>query len=136
MSAIDNKQHMQEIFSAMAAGTLGPLFEAMAEDMQWRWMGTDQWSHTFEGKAAVMNELFGAVKETLTPSSQVTVHRFIAEGDTVVVEHSGRNTTPDGRRYDNNYCWVCRFADDKLREIHEYMDTRLVTEIFGPDQKS
>jgi hypothetical protein len=51
----------------------------------------------------------------------------------VVVEHSGRNTTPDGRRYDNNYCWVCRFVEGQLREIHEYMDTRLVTETFGPD---
>jgi len=136
MSAIDNKQRMQEIFSAMSNGTLEPLFEAMAEDMKWSWMGTDQWSHTFEGKEAVVNELFGAVKDTLTPSFQVVVHRFVAEGDYVVVEHSGRNTTPDGRRYDNNYCWVCRFAEGKLRELHEYMDTRLVTETFGKDDKS
>src|SRR5579859_7800296 len=104
MSAIDNLQHMRDIFSAMSEGSLGPLFDAMAEDMQWRWMGTDQWSRTFVGKEAVVNELFGAVKETLTPSFQVVVHRFISDGEYVVVEHSGRNTTPDGRRYDNNYC--------------------------------
>ena len=51
----------------------------------------------------------------------------------MVVEHSGRNTTPDGRHYDNNYCWVCRFAEGKLGEIHEYMDIQLVTETFGTD---
>jgi uncharacterized protein len=136
MSAIDNKQRMQEIFTAMSNGTLEPLFDAMAEDMTWSWMGTDQWSHTFKGKATVINELFGAVKETLTPSFQVVVHRFVAEGEYVVVEHSGRNTTPDGKRYDNNYCWVCRFAAGKLRELHEYMDTQLVTETFGKDDKA
>ena len=133
MRAMDNKHRMQEIFAAMAEGTREPLFDAMAEDMTWRWMGTDQWSRTFEGKAAVVNELFGAVTDTLTPTFSVVVHRFIAEGEYVVVEHSGRNTTPDGRRYDNNYCWVCRFVEGQLREIHEYMDTRLVTETFGPD---
>ena len=133
MSAMDNKHRMQEIFAAMANGTLEPLFAAMAEDMQWRWMGTDQWSRTFHGKDAVINELFGAVKDTLTPVFSVVVHRFVAEGEYVVVEHSGRNTTPDGRHYDNNYCWVCRFAEGKLGEIHEYMDTQLVTETFGTD---
>jgi hypothetical protein len=124
MRAIDHKQQMQEIFAAMAQGTLQPLFDAMAEDITWRWMGTQQWSRAFEGKDAVVSELFGAVKDTLTPAFSVVVHRFVAEGEYVVVEHSGRNTTPDGRRYDNNYCWVCRFGGGKLREIHEYMDTR------------
>jgi ketosteroid isomerase-like protein len=127
---------MQEILAAMSEGRLEPLFDAMADEMTWKWMGTGQWSHTFEGKEAVVNGLFGAVQETLTPSFTVVVHRFIAEGEYVVVEHSGRNTTPDGRRYDNNYCWVCRFAEGKLREIHEYMDTQLVSETFGTDDRS
>jgi hypothetical protein len=77
---MDNKHRMQEIFAAMANGTLEPLFAAMAEDMQWRWMGTDQWSRTFEGKAAVVNELFGAVTDTLTPVFSVVVHRFNCRG--------------------------------------------------------
>jgi uncharacterized protein len=51
----------------------------------------------------------------------------------VVIEHRGRNATPDGRPYDNKYCWVCRFADGRLRELREYMDTQLVTETFGAD---
>lgn len=56
-----------------------------------------------------------------------------ADGNTVVVEHSGRNALPDGRRYDNNYCWVFRLEDGVIREVREYMDTLLVTETFGAD---
>jgi uncharacterized protein len=52
----------------------------------------------------------------------------------VVVEHSGRNELADGRRYDNNCCWVLRFQDELIREVREYMDTQLVTETFGPDR--
>jgi uncharacterized protein len=122
---------MQYIFSELSRGNIEPFFEAMADDMRWTWMGTGRWSHTFEGKESVVNGLFGAVRETLSESFDVIPHHFIAEGDHVVVEHSGRNTTPDGRPYDNRYCWVCRFADGRLREVREYMDTELVTETFG-----
>jgi uncharacterized protein len=131
VSATDNKRLMQDIFSELSRGNIEPFFEAMADDMRWTWMGTGRWSHTFEGKESVVNGLFGAVRETLSESFDVIPHHFIAEGDHVVVEHSGRNTTPDGRPYDNRYCWVCRFADGRLREVREYMDTELVTETFG-----
>jgi uncharacterized protein len=135
MSSSDNKRLMQDVFTDMARGNLQPFFDAMAEDMRWTWMGTGRWSHTFEGRDAVVDGLFSAVRETLSESFEVTPHRFIAEGDFVVVEHSGRNATPDGRPYDNRYCWVCSFADGKLRELREYMDTQLVTETFGgPDE--
>ena len=53
-----------------------------------------------------------------------------------MVEHSGRNELPDGRRYDNNYCWVIRFKDGSIQEVREYMDTQLVTETFGADRDS
>ena len=56
--------------------------------------------------------------------------------DFVVIEHSGRNELADGRRYNNNYCWVFRFQDGLIQEVREYMDTQLVTETFGPDGSS
>lgn len=136
MSTTDNKQLMQNIFAEMSEGNLDPFIDAMAEDMEWTWMGTGQWSHTFEGKESVVNELLAAVKSTLTEPFEVVVHRFIAEGDFVVIEHSGKNTTPDGRPYNNKYCWVCRFSEGKLRELREYMDTELVTKTFGTDDES
>ena len=99
-------------------------------------MGTGQLSKTFKGKSSVLNELWAAVKTTLTPPFEVDAHRFIAEGDYVVIEASGRNNTPDGKPYNNKYCWVCRFAEGKLQELHEYMDTELVTATFQSDGKS
>jgi ketosteroid isomerase-like protein len=133
---MDNRQLMREVMEAMAAGTLQPLFDAMADDVTWRWMGVGQWSRTFEGKQVVLRDLFGGVAEGLAGSFSVEVHRILADGDHVVVEHTGHNETPDGRRYDNNYCWVCRFDGGLIREIREYMDTLLVTETFGADKPS
>lgn len=135
MNNLSNKQQMQHVFAEMAKGNLAPLTDIMAENMQWSWMGTETWTHSFKGKETVVNELLAAVKATLTEPFEVVPHCFIAEGDYVVIEHTGKNTTPDGRPYHNRYCWVCRFSDGKLRELREYMDTELVTNIFGTDDK-
>jgi ketosteroid isomerase-like protein len=130
---MNHKQLVCEVMNAMSQGRVGPLFEAMAEDVTWRWMGVNQWSRTFEGKQAVVDKLFAGAAETLSPTSSVEVHGIHADGDCVVVEHSGRNELADGRRYDNNYCWVFRFQGQFIQEVREYLDTQLVTETFGAD---
>lgn len=57
-----------------------------------------------------------------------TAHRIIAEDDYVVVECRGHVTTKTGKPYNNQYCYVIRLADGKMRELTEYLDTALVAE--------
>ncbi|CAN5574841.1 nuclear transport factor 2 family protein [soil metagenome] len=110
MNTMENKQLMQDIFSELSKGNDQPFIDAMAENMQWTWMGSGQWSKTFKGKASVLNELWVAAKATITQPSKVVADRFIAEGDYVVIEARGENTTPEGKTYNNKYCWVCRIS--------------------------
>ncbi|HTF29077.1 MAG TPA: nuclear transport factor 2 family protein [Flavitalea sp.] len=130
MNTADNKKLMQFIFDELSKGNDHPFVEAMADDMQWTWMGSGQWSRSFVGKQSVLGELWSAVRATLKPPYKVIARRFIADGEYVVVEASGQNTTPDGKSYNNKYCWVCRISEGKLHELNEYMDTQLVTETF------
>ncbi len=131
MNAIKNKQLIQNIFSELAVDNDEPFINAMAEDMKWIWMGSGQWAKTFNGKKSVLDELWSAVRQTLVPPYKVNAQRFIADDDYVVVEAIGQNTTPDGKKYENNYCWVCCIADEKIHELREYMDTDLVTKTFS-----
>jgi uncharacterized protein len=131
MNADANKRLMQHLFDELSRGNDQPFLDAMGDDMQWTWMGSGPWSHTFDGKQAVVDQLWAAVRTTLQPPYTAVAHRFIADGEYVVVEATGQNITPDGKAYHNRYCWVCRIADGALREIREYMDTQLVTETFG-----
>ena len=59
----------------MSEGRVRPLFDAMAEDVNWRWMGVKQWTRSFNGKQTVVDTLFGGNAETLSPSSSVEVHQ-------------------------------------------------------------
>lgn len=66
--------------------------------------------------------MLGELRAGLEIDSRIrtTAHRFIAEGECVVVEARGNDLTKAGMRYDNDYCFVFRLADGKLREPTEY----------------
>jgi ketosteroid isomerase-like protein len=130
MTEADNKKLMQGIFTALSKGDDSLFLEAMADDMQWIWMGSGQWSKTFNGKKEVLGGLWRAVRETLKAPYKVIAENFIADGNYVVVEATGQNSTPDGKTYSNKYCWVCQIVDGKIAELKEYMDTDLVTKTF------
>jgi ketosteroid isomerase-like protein len=78
----------------------------------------------------VLGELLAPVSEQLMGRSIMLAQRFIAEGDLVVVEAQGRNSTKDGARYHNTYCFVCRLRDGQLVELTEYADTQLVATVL------
>ena len=40
--------------------------------------------------------------------------------------------TPEGVRYDNDYCLVFRLEDGKIKEIREYCDSVLTEKALGP----
>jgi len=131
MGASENKQLMQQIFEGMSKGNSELLVASMADDFRWTVTGTTKWSRTYEGKQCVLTELFGPLRARISGRIRTTAHRFIADGDFVVVEARGNNTTKSGMPYNNNYCFVFRLADDKLKEVTEYFDTELVTRALG-----
>ncbi len=131
MSAAENKQLIQHIFSDLSKGQgIQSLVEAMADDFCWTVTGTSKWSRTYHGKQAVLKDLLGAVGSQFADQYIVTPHRIIAEDDYVVVECYGKVTTKTGKLYNNTYCWIFRIAGDKLQELTEYGDTHLIAEVL------
>jgi len=131
MEAEENKLLMQRIFSELSQGN-GKLFvDSLADDFCWTITGTTGWSETYRGKQIVLSELLKPLFSLFADRYTNTAHRFIAEGEYVVVECRGRVMTKAGKPYNNSYCWVCRIAGGKLRELTEYLDTELVTAALG-----
>jgi ketosteroid isomerase-like protein len=132
MGESENKHLMQAILSELEKGNGRPLVDAMADDFSWTIIGTTDWSGTYRGKQTVLDELLEPLFAQFADRYTNTAHGFIAEGDHVVVECRGRVTTKSGSPYHNTYCWVCRIADGKLRELTEYLDTELVATALAP----
>ena len=135
MGALENKKLMRQIFADLSTGNSDLLVTSMANDCRWTVAGTTRWSRTYEGKHAVLTELFARLRARLNGAIKTTAHRLFAEGDFVVVEARGSNTTRSGAPYNNNYCFVFRLADNQLKEVTEYCDTELVTAALGLEEE-
>jgi uncharacterized protein len=131
MSSFENKQMVEHIFAALAEGNSRPLVDAMAEDFSWTVTGSNRWSKKYDGKSEIVTELFGTLSSHMAGRIRTIGDRFIAEGDYVVVQAHGNNTTKSGKPYNNRYCFVFRLGEGKLREVTEYMDTELVSACLG-----
>jgi ketosteroid isomerase-like protein len=127
MSAAENKRALQSAFEELANGNGKPFGDLMADDIRWTIIGTTKWSKTYDGKPAVLERLLRPLFSNFADRLTNTARRFVAEDDHVVVEARGHATTKAGVPYNNSYCYVIRFADGKMRELTEYMDTELVT---------
>ena len=127
MSVADNKKLLESIFSELSVGNSRPFVEAMADDFSWTVTGTTKWSKKYAGKSVVLGELFGTLTSRVDGRIKTIPDRFIAEGDVVVVEAHGSNTTKSGKPYNNRYCFVFRVSAGKLKEVTEYLDTELVS---------
>jgi len=132
MTAADNKRLLQEAFAALATGD-GRLFVAcMADDFTWTIIGTTAWSRRYAGKEVVRRELLDPLFAQFAGRYTNTALSFIAEDDHVVVECRGHVATRTGPRYDNSYCYICRFTDGRMVELTEYLDTALVERVLTP----
>jgi uncharacterized protein len=131
MSTAANKKLVQQVYTD-AANRSGTTFaDNLADDASWIVTGQYSWSHEFRGREAILNGLMGHFRSLFTERPRTLAHRFIAEGDCVVVEAKGDNLTRTGQRYDNDYCMVFRLENGKIREIREYCDSALVEKALG-----
>jgi ketosteroid isomerase-like protein len=131
MNAARNKKALQIAFEELSRGNGKPFVDLWADDFCWTIIGTTAWSRTYRGKDSVRKDLMAPLFAKFSTQYTNEATRFIAEDDFVVVECRGRVTTTSGEPYNNTYCYVCRMADGRLKELTEYLDTELVTRALG-----
>jgi ketosteroid isomerase-like protein len=121
---------MQRIFDGLAHGDSHAFMDSLAEGFRWTLTGSSSWSGTYTGRKEVSEKLLKPLFANFATRYTNQAVRIIADGEWVAVECRGNVGTKAGRRYDNQYCWVCRVVDGKLQELVEYMDTKLADEVL------
>ncbi|HTF43714.1 MAG TPA: hypothetical protein VK641_07450, partial [Terriglobales bacterium] len=75
-------------------------------------------AHTFEKLARVLPQ-----------GAQLHLEQALVSGDWAIVELHSLATAKNGLRFDNRYCWVCRFSDEKIA-MHLFVFLKDVRRIF------
>jgi hypothetical protein len=129
----DNRRIVTEIFAELGRGNPRAFADALADDVRWTTPGNiPGWPRSFEGKAAVLDQLLAQVRAQLVERIRLTVSRILADGEHVIVEAKGRATTRTGYPYNNEYCFLYRLSGGKIVEVTEYLDTQLASAVLTP----
>ena len=130
MGSSENKTLIRGMYSALAAGEPEGFLSALDEAVQWTIIGTTPLSKTFDGKKQLVEELLEPFMKDLEGAAEIVPENFIAEGDFVAMQSTGKARTKAGVDYNNTYCHVFRIRDGKVLEVTEYLDTELVRAAF------
>lgn len=124
-----NRALVTKGMQAWADGTGSP-YDLLADDARWTITGNSLAAKTYPTKEAFMSEVirpFNArMRERLIP----TVHRYYAEGDTVVIHFDAAGVARDGVPYRNTYAWILRLENGRIVEAHAWFDSIAFDELW------
>jgi ketosteroid isomerase-like protein len=121
------RETITAVFAETAKGNGRPFVDSMADDVEWRIIGATSWSGLYRGKQQVLRNLLGPLSARLGGSNVCVPTRIMVDGDFAVVQARGENRTADGKDNRNDYCFVIRMENGRMKTIEEYSDTTLIS---------
>ena len=121
---------VREIFRGLEDGDGVAFFEHVADDVDWTVEGTHPLAGHYQSKSDFRAHTFEKLGMVLPQGTQLRVEHALVSADWAVVELHSFATARNGLRFDNRYCWVCRFDAGKIIEVRAYLDSALVARLF------
>ena len=121
---------VREIFKGLQSGDGAAFFDHVADNVDRTVEGTHPLAGHYLSKKAFIDGTFAKLAKVLPQGTELYVEDILVSGDWAVVELHSLATAKNGLRFDNRYCWVCRFAGSKIVEVRAYLDSALVARLF------
>jgi ketosteroid isomerase-like protein len=121
---------VRDIFTTLVVGNGRKFFSHVADNVDWTVEGTHPLAGHYQSKADFLSHTFEKLAKVLPQGTQLQVEHTLVSGDWAVVELRSLASAQNGLRFDNRYCWVCRFSADKIVEVRAYLDSALVARLF------
>ena len=129
MSVETNKQLVLSTLAALAAGNYPAMLDGLAEDIRFYVIGSTPYSGLYQGRQEVLEKILlpmGAQRDASGFTEEII--NLIAENDYVVSESRGKKTTVSGQAYNNEYLFIYRIEDKRIKEWRCYLDTQLLAD--------
>jgi ketosteroid isomerase-like protein len=127
-----SREVVQQWFDLIAKGDAQGAFALFTDDVTYDLKGTTPVSGVYRGLHQIVEDFFKPWRKQIVGDIVLTVDELIGDGDCVVALARGKAKTIHGLPYDNDYAFVFRLHDGKIKAVIEYLDTALVeTAAYG-----
>jgi uncharacterized protein len=127
-------ERTQSMYAAFGRGDIPAVIEALDPKITWVNPGPSDISYfgTHRGREAVLTKIFAFLGSTLK-IDVFQPHKFLADGDTVVVLiHVEAVAQPTGRRLVQEACHVWTFTDGSPTHFHDFQDNAAIVAALRP----
>ena len=122
--------YVREIFKNLESGDGKGFFDHVLDGVDWIVEGTHPLAGHYHSKADFIAHTFEKLEKVLPGGAELYVEHVLVSEDWAVVELHSLATAKNGMRFDNRYCWVCRFVNGMIVEVRAYLDSALVARLF------
>jgi ketosteroid isomerase-like protein len=122
--------YVREVFKHLESGDGKGFFDHVADNVDWIVEGTHPLAGHYHSKADFLAHTFEKLAKVLPQGAQLHTEHALVSGDWAVVELHSLATAKNGMRFDNRYCWICRFVNGTIVEVRAYLDSALVARLF------
>ncbi len=127
MSVAENKAVVRAMLAALAAADYPKMLSYLDDDIQFYVIGSTKYSGLFSGKQEFWERLLKPLTDQIGEGGfSEEIIKIIGEGDLVVTESRGSETTTKGVEYNNEYAFIYRLRNGKILEWNCYLDTQLL----------
>jgi ketosteroid isomerase-like protein len=125
------EETVRTIFEGLEQGDGASFFEHVDDKVDWIVEGTHPLAGHYRSKSDFLAHTFEKLAKVLPQGTQLRVESALVSGDWAVVELCSDATAKNGLRFDNRYCWVCRFVNGTIVKVRAYLDSALVARLFA-----
>lgn len=128
-STSESKALVTAYFQAISDNRPADAWDMLADDAIWTVGGHSPLTGTYTKQQ--LGELTeNVIFARLVDGMRITLKRVVAEDDTVAAEFECHGERPDGKIYNNHYCFLLTIKGGKLWRCTEYLDTYHYNELI------
>ena len=130
-----NKRLVKDAWEVLLTGNIDGFLSYLDDDVTWKVWGTHVCAGSFHGpqefRTGYLEPAFAGLDASSGPENY-KLRRMTAEDDRVALEATFDTTNKTGdKEYHQSYCFVITIANEKFKEVREYLDTEMVKNVLG-----
>jgi ketosteroid isomerase-like protein len=122
--------YVREVFKNLESGDGKEFFDHVADNVDWTVEGTHPLAGHYHSKAEFLAHTFEKLSKVLPKGAELYTEHLLVSGDWAVVELHSKAIAKNRFKFDNRYCWICRFVNGTIVEVRAYLDSVLVARLF------